>query len=113
MLTNSSSAITTTPEWSLCKELRFKVTKGKVLLYFSFEKARPKPYKPVSWLSIDVNKNSIAVLLEGKVYLLKTGFSSTIKDYFYRRRRIQAFYDKMYGSGNRSVRKRMKRLREK
>ena len=66
MLTNGSSAIITTPEWSLCKELRFKVTKGKVLLYFSFEKARPKPYKPVSWLSIDVNKNSIAVLLEGE-----------------------------------------------
>jgi len=101
------------PEWELCKELRFKVRRNSVLLYFAFQRDKPEAYEPVGWLSVDVNENSVAVLVDGEVYLLKTGFSQVTKDYFWRRRKIQSYYDKRYGKGNRAVRKRMKRYREK
>ena len=100
-------------EWELCKELRFKVFRDGVLLYFSFEKPRPQTYEPEGWLSVDVNENSVAILADNKVYLLKTGFSAVTKDYFWRRRKVQSFYDGKYGKGNRAVRKRMRRFRER
>ena len=101
------------PEWELCKELRFKVFGGGVLLYFSFEKPRPQTYEPRGWLSVDVNENSVAVLLDGRVLLFKTGFSSTTKVYYWKRRKLQSFYDEKYGSGSRALRKKMKHFRER
>ena len=47
------------------------------------------------------------------MYLLKTSFSSTTKVYYWKRRKLQSFYDKKYGSGGRALRKKMKRLRER
>ena len=60
-----------------------------------------------------MNENSVAILVDNEVCLLKTGISQLTRDYFHRRRRLQSYYDKKYGSGNRIVRKRMKRYREK
>jgi len=101
------------PEWELCKELRFKVRRNSVLLYFAFQREKPETYEPEGWVSVDINENSIAMLLDGEVYLLKTGLSGLSKDYFLKRRKIQSYYDRKYRKGNRAVKKRIKRLREK
>lgn len=101
------------PEWELCKELRFKVRRNSVLLYFAFQREKSEAYEPKGWVSVDINENSIAFLVNGEVYLLKTGISAITKDYFWKRRKIQSYYDGKYGRSSRAKRKRMRKLREK
>ena len=84
----------------------------RLVLYFAFEKLAPEPYRPRGWIPVDVNEDSVALLVEGKVYLLKTGFAQVTKDYFHRRRRMQSYYDEKYGRGSRALRRAMRRLRE-
>ncbi|MEM4428252.1 MAG: hypothetical protein QXJ33_00165 [Acidilobaceae archaeon] len=45
-------------------------------------------YQPKGYVTVDVNGNSIAVLIDGRVYLFETNMEKIILGYYYRRKRI-------------------------
>ncbi|MCD6357881.1 MAG: transposase [Thermoproteales archaeon] len=70
-------------------------------------------YKPRGYVPIDVNENSVAVLVDGVAYLFETGMQKLVLGYYYRRKRIQGKYDRLYGRRSRAKRKAMRKLRER
>ncbi|MFP3309654.1 MAG: hypothetical protein RXO27_02515 [Acidilobus sp.] len=67
-------------------------------------------YRPRGYITVDVNENSEAVLIDGVVYLLETDLSEVTLGYYYRRKRVQEKYDEVYGPGSRPARRIFKRL---
>jgi putative transposase len=84
--------------WRLASEAKVKLDKRsrRLIIYLVFKKS-VEVYKPRGFVSVDVNENHVAVLVDGKVYLLETGFRDIVLGYYYRRKRIQEEYDKLYG----------------
>jgi hypothetical protein len=70
-------------------------------------------YKPRGFITVDVNENHVAVLVDGKVYLFETGFRDVVLGYYYRRKRVQERYDKLYGVNCRVGRKILRKLKER
>jgi IS605 OrfB family transposase len=68
---------------------------------------------PRGFISVDVNENHVAVLIDGGVYLFETGFRDIVLGYYYRRKRIQERYDKLCGVGCRVKRKVLRGLKER
>ena len=60
-----------------------------------------------------MNEDHVAVLIEDKVYLFKTGFRGIVLGYYYRRKRVQEKYDKLFGVNCRVKRKIFRKLKEK
>jgi len=56
-------------------------------------------------LPVDVNKNNAAVPVDGMVLLFETNVEKLVLGYYYRRRRVQERYDKLYGAGCRIERR--------
>ncbi|WP_243669241.1 hypothetical protein [Vulcanisaeta sp. JCM 16161] len=51
--------------WRMASEARFKLLKGNVVeLYIIFRKDEPKPYEPNGFLPVDLNENSVSILIE-------------------------------------------------
>ncbi|MFP3171777.1 MAG: hypothetical protein RXQ79_01865 [Acidilobus sp.] len=67
-------------------------------------------YRPRGYITVDVNENSKAVLIDGLVYLLETDLSEATLGYYYRRKRAQEKYDEVYGPCSRPARRILKRL---
>jgi len=67
-------------------------------------------YRPRGYITVDVNENSEAVLIDGVVYLLETDLSEATLGYYYRRKRVQEKYDEVYGPCSRPARRIFKRL---
>jgi len=70
-------------------------------------------YEPRGYLPVDVNENSVAVLVDGVAYLFETNMEKLVLGYYYRRKKIQEKYDKLYGVKSRTKRKILRKLREK
>jgi IS605 OrfB family transposase len=100
--------------WRLASEAKVKLDKRnrRLIIYLVFKKS-VEVYKPRSFISVDVNENHIAVLIDGKVYLFETGFRDIVLGYYYRRKRVQEKYDKLYGVNYRVKRRVLKRLKER
>jgi len=86
--------------WRLASEAKVKLDKKnrRLIVYLVFKK-RVEMFKPRGFISVDVNENHVAVLIDDKVYLFETGFRDIVLGYYYRRKRIQERYDKLYGVG--------------
>ena len=56
-------------------------------------------------MPVDVNKNNAAVPVDGMVLLFETNVEKLVLGYYYRRRRVQERYDKLYGAGCRIERR--------
>ncbi|MEM4032822.1 MAG: transposase [Zestosphaera sp.] len=84
--------------WKLRSECRVKLNKKerKLVLYFIFAKD-VELYQPKGYVTVDVNENNVAVLLNGRVYLLETSMEKIVLGYYYRRKRVQEKYNKLYG----------------
>ena len=97
--------------WRLASEAKFKLDHGerRLVLYLTFRKEMSE-YRPKDYITVDVNENAEAVLIDGLVYLLETGLSKVTLGYHYRRKSVQERYDKVYGPGSRPARKVFKRL---
>jgi transposase, IS605 OrfB family, central region len=97
--------------WRLASEAKFKLDRGerRLVLYLTFRKEMSE-YRPKDYITVDVNENAEAVLIDGLVYLLETGLSKVTLGYHYRRKSVQERYDKVYGPGSRPARKVFKRL---
>jgi IS605 OrfB family transposase len=97
--------------WRLASEARVKLDhkERKLIFYITFKK-EVSEYKPKDYVTVDVNEDAEAVLIDGIVYLLETGLSKVTLGYYYRRKRVQEKYDRVYGSGSRPARKIFKGL---
>jgi IS605 OrfB family transposase len=100
--------------WRPASEAKVKLDKKnrRLIIYLVFKKIA-EAYRPRGFISVDVNENHVAVLVDDKVYLFETGFRDIVLGYYYRRKRIQERYDKLYGASCRVKRRVLRRLKER
>ncbi len=97
--------------WRLASEARVKLDRRnrRLILYLTFKK-EVSEYRPKGYITVDVNEDAEAVLIDGIVYLLETDLSRVTLGYYYRRKRVQEKYDRAYGPGSRPARRVLRRL---
>jgi len=97
--------------WRLASEAKVKLDRRerRLIFYITFRK-EVSEYRPKGYVTVDVNEDAEAVLIDGIVYLLETGLSRVTLGYYYRRKRVQEKYDKAYGPGSRPERRVFRRL---
>ncbi len=100
--------------WRLTSEAKIKLDKRnrQLIIYLTFIK-EVKEYKPKGYLSVDVNENNVTVLVDGVAYLFETNMEKLVLGYYYRRKKIQEKYDKLYGVKSRVKKKAMRKLGER
>jgi IS605 OrfB family transposase len=100
--------------WRLASEARVKLDhkERKLTLYLTFKK-EVSEYRPKSYITVDVNEDAEAVLIDGLVYLFETDLSRVTLGYYYRRKSVHERYDRVYGPGSRPARRIFKRLSNK
>ncbi len=100
--------------WKLTSEAKIKLDKRnrQLIIYLTFIK-EIQEYKPRGYLPVDVNENNVTILVDGIAYLFETSTEKLVLGYYYRRRRIQEKYDKLYGVKSRIKRKILKKLKER
>ena len=99
--------------WRLASEAKVKLDKKnrRLTIYLVFKKIA-EAYRPRGFISVDVNENHVAVLVDDKVYLFETGFRDVVLGYYYRRKRVQERYDKLYGASCGVKRRIFRKLKE-
>jgi len=97
--------------WRLATEAKVKLDRRerRLIFYLAFRK-EVSEYRPKGYITVDVNENAEAVLIDGIVYLFETGLSRVTLGYYYRRRSVQEKYDRAYGPGSRPARRVFRRL---
>jgi len=97
--------------WRLVSEAKVKLDHRdrRLVLYLTFKK-EVSEYKPKDYITVDVNEDAEAVLIDSVVYLFETDLSRVTLGYYYRRKRVQERYDRVYGPGSRPARKIFRRL---
>ena len=97
--------------WRLSSEAKIKLDhrERRLILYLTFRKEISE-YRPKGYITVDVNEDAEAVLIDDVVYLFETDLSRITLGYYYRRKRVQEKYDRVYGPGNRPTRRVFKRL---
>ena len=100
--------------WRLTSEAKIKLDRRerRLIVYLSFTR-EVEEYKPRGYLPVDVNENNVTILVDGTAYLFKTDMEKLVLGYYYRRKRIQERYDKLYGVKSRIKRKAMRKLKER
>mgnify|MGYP000188546429 CR=1 FL=1 len=100
--------------WKLASEAKIKLDKRnrQVVIYLTFVK-EAQEYTPKGYLPVDVNENNVTILVDGVAYLFETNTERLVLGYYYRRKRIQKRYDKLYGVRSRIKRKVLRKLKER
>jgi len=100
--------------WRLASEAKVKLDRRdrRLTLYLTFKK-EVSEYRPKGYITVDVNEDAEAVLIDGIVYLLETNLSRITLGYYYRRKSVHERYNKVYGPGSRPARRIFKRLSNK
>ncbi len=100
-------------EWRLTSEAKIKLDKRnrQLIIYLTFVK-EVEEYKPKGYLPVDVNENNVTMLVDGVAFLFETNTEKLVLGYYYRRKRIQEKYDRLYGVKSRVKRKAMRKLKE-
>jgi len=100
--------------WKISGEAKVKLDKRsrQLIVYLVFVKD-VEEYEPRGFIPVDVNENNVTVLIDGSPYLLETSTRDIVLGYYYRRKRIQEKYDKLYGVKSRTKRRILRRLRER
>jgi len=100
--------------WELSKELRIKVSDGRITAYLAFERIAEVSYDPDNVVAVDINEDNVTAavfvkgVLEGFVRI-ETGLGRIAIAYSERRKGIS----QGRSTGNRAVRKAIEKLREK
>ncbi|BDR92928.1 RNA-guided endonuclease InsQ/TnpB family protein [Vulcanisaeta souniana] len=95
--------------WRIASEARFKLLKGNVVeLYIVFKKDEPKPYEPKGFIPVDLNENSVSVLIDEKPILLEANTKKITLGYEYRRKSMTTGKS----TKDRDVKRKLKKLRE-
>ncbi len=100
--------------WKLASEDKIKLDKRnrQLIIHLSFVK-EIQEYKPRGYLPIDVNENNVTILVDGIAYLFETNMEKLVLGYYYRRKKIQEKYDKLYGKMSRVKKKVLRKLKER
>jgi len=100
--------------WRLSTEARIKLDKRdrRLAIYLTFIRD-VEAYEPRGFIPVDVNENNVTVLVDGIAYLFETSVRDIVLGYYYRRKRIQEKYDKLYGVNSRAKRKILRKLKER
>jgi len=100
--------------WRVASEAKVKLDRRsrRLVIYLTFKKS-VEAYEPRGFVAVDVNENHVAVLVGDSVYIFETGFRDVILGYYYRRKRVQEKYDKVYGVSCRVKRRALRKLRER
>jgi IS605 OrfB family transposase len=100
--------------WKPASEARIRLDKKtrQLFVYLTFKK-NIEMFEPRGFIAVDVNESHEAVLIDNRVYLFETGFKDIVLGYYYRRKRIQEKYDKLYGGKSRAKKKALKKLNER
>ena len=64
-------------------------------------------------MPVDVNKNNVTMLVDSLPFLFETNIKKLVLGYYYRRKRIQEKYDKLYGVKSRAKKKILRKLKER
>ncbi|AWR93720.1 IS200/IS605 family element transposase accessory protein TnpB [Acidianus brierleyi] len=96
--------------WLIASEARFKLLKGNVVEFFIvFKKDEPKPYEPKGFIPVDLNENSVSVLINSKPVLLETNTKRITLGYEYKRKSITTGRS----TKDREVKRKLRNLRER
>ena len=100
--------------WRLASEAKIKLDKRnrQLIVYLTFVR-EVEEYKPKGYIPVDVNENNVTILVDGVTYLFETNMEKLILGYYYRRKRIQERYDKLYGVNSRIKRRILRKLKER
>ncbi|OYT55717.1 MAG: transposase [Desulfurococcales archaeon ex4484_217_2] len=100
--------------WNLTSEAKIKLDKRnkRLIIYLTFIKD-VEEYKPKGYLPVDINENNVTIMDDGVAYLFETSTEKLVLGYYYRRKKVQERYDKLYGVMSRIKRKILKKLKEK
>jgi len=100
--------------WRISSEAKIKVDRKsrRLIIYLTFRKS-VETYKTRGFITVDVNENHVAVLVDGGIYLFETGVRDIVLGYYYRRKRVQEKYDRLYGVNSRIKRKVLRKLNER
>jgi len=100
--------------WKLVSEAKIKLDRRnrQLVIYLSFVK-EVEEYKPRGYLPVDVNENNVTILADGVALLFETGTEKLVLGYYYRRRKVQEKYDKLYGKKSRIKKKVLRKLKER
>ena len=100
--------------WGLASEakIRLDMKNRQLVIYLAFVK-EVEEYKPRGFIAVDVNENNVAMLVDGIAYLFETNIEKLVLGYYYRRKRVQKKYDKLYGVKSRIKRKVLRKLKER
>ncbi len=100
--------------WRLTSEAKIKLDKRnrQLVIYLTFVKEIQK-YKPKGYLPVDVNENNVSILVDGIAYLFETGTEKLVLGYYYRRKRVQERYDRLYGVRSRVKMKILRKIKER
>ncbi len=98
----------------IASESKIKLDKKnrQVIIYLTFIK-EVEEHKPKGYIPVDVNENNVTILVDGVAYLFETNMERLVLGYYYRRKKIQEKYDKLYGKKSRIKKKIMRRLKER
>jgi IS605 OrfB family transposase len=101
--------------WKLATEVKVRLDKRhrQLLMYLTFKRREVEECEPRGYITIDVNENHEAILIDGTVYLFETGFKDIVLGYSYRRKRVQEKYDELYGVKGRAKKKVIRKLKER
>jgi len=100
--------------WRISSEAKVKLDKkSRRLVVCLTIKRHVEAYKPRGLIAVDVNEDHVAVLVDGGVYLLETRFRDIVLGYYYRRKRIQEKYGKLYGVHSRIKKRALRKLNER
>jgi len=99
--------------WELSKELRIKVTNGRIMTYLAFKRIAEVSYDPDNVIAVDINEDNVtaAVFVGGVLagfFRIETGLGRIAIAYSERRKRIS----RGRSTSNRAVKRALKKLRE-
>lgn len=99
--------------WRWASETKIRLDKNnrKLVIYFTFVK-EVEEYKSKGYIPVDVNENNVTILVDGVAYLFETGMEKLVLGYYYRRKRVQERYDRLYGVRSRAKKRVLKKLKE-
>jgi len=95
--------------WLIASEARFKLLKGDFVEFYVIFKKDVKPYEPKGFIPVDLNENSVSVLINSKPVLLETNTKRITLGYEYERKSMTTGRS----IKDREVKRKLKRLREK
>ena len=100
--------------WKLASEAKIKLDKRdrRLIVYLTFVK-EIEECKPRGYLPVDVNENNVTILADGVALLFETGTEKLVLGYYYRRKKVQEKYDKLYGKKSRIKKKVLRELKER